>query len=101
MFKYAQNEGGGFFLFLGYLWRVLNWCYFIVLFQDMIIFGLQFEIFYFFIVIVYIIKGDGVRSKFKLVFIIGVGNFVCVCMCFECVLGNNNINFLNGIGGFY
>lgn len=40
--------------------------------QEIIISGLILEIIYFVIVVVYIIKGDGVCSKFKIVIIIGV-----------------------------
>lgn len=40
--------------------------------QEMVIINLQFEIVYFIMVVVYIMKGDGVCSKFKVVVIKGV-----------------------------
>lgn len=90
-----------FFLPPGHSWRVLNWCHSIVSFQDMIISGLQPETSYSLTVTAYTTKGDGARSKPKLVSTTGAGNLVCACMCLECVPGNNNTNSPNGIGGFY
>lgn len=54
--------------------RVLNECHSTVSFQDMIISGLQPETSYSLTVTAYTTKGDGARSKPKLVSTTGAGN---------------------------
>lgn len=101
MFTHAQKEGGcldcsprAFAVY------VLNQCYSLVSFQDMIISGLQPETSYSLTVTAYTTKGDGARSKPKLVSTTGAGNCICAYVYLEYVPDNNKGNFPNGTGGF-
>lgn len=68
----------------------------------MIISGLQPETSYSLTVTAYTTKGDGARSKPKLVSTTGAGNHICAYMCLEHFPGDNNTNFPNGMDGeFY
>lgn len=58
-------------------WHALNHCSWHVSFQDMIISGLQPETSYSLTVTAYTTKGDGARSKPKLVSTTGAGNVFC------------------------
>lgn len=66
----------------------------------MIISGLQPETSYSLTVTAYTTKGDGARSKPKLVSTTGAGNHICAYMYLEFALGDSDPNFPNGMGGF-
>lgn len=75
--KHAQNERQPPCFASGYLSHALNQCFYCVSFQDMIISGLQPETSYSLTVTAYTTKGDGARSKPKLVSTTGAGNVFC------------------------
>lgn len=75
--KHAQNEHQPPCFASGYLSHALNQCFYCVSFQDMIISGLQPETSYSLTVTAYTTKGDGARSKPKLVSTTGAGNVFC------------------------
>ena len=79
--------------------HVLNQCHSTVSFQDMIISGLQPETSYSLTVTAYTTKGDGARSKPKLVSTTGAGNHICAYVYLGHALGDSNTNFPNGMGG--
>lgn len=76
MSRHAQNEHQSPFS-PGSPWHALNHCCRHVSFQDMIISGLQPETSYSLTVTAYTTKGDGARSKPKLVSTTGAGNVFC------------------------
>lgn len=63
----------------------------------MIISGLQPETSYSLTVTAYTTKGDGARSKPKLVSTTGAGNHICAYVCLGHLPGDNNTNFPNGM----
>lgn len=67
----------------------------------MIISGLQPETSYSLTVTAYTTKGDGARSKPKLVSTTGAGNYIRAYLFFEQILGGNNTDFPNNMGGFF
>ena len=79
--------------------HVLNQCHSTVSFQDMIISGLQPETSYSLTVTAYTTKGDGARSKPKLVSTTGAGNHICAYVYLGHALSDSNTNFPNGMGG--
>lgn len=74
MSRRARNEHPPPYFSPGFLWHAFNHCFWLVSFQDMIISGLQPETSYSLTVTAYTTKGDGARSKPKLVSTTGAGN---------------------------
>lgn len=66
----------------------------------MIISGLQPETSYSLTVTAYTTKGDGARSKPKLVSTTGAGKHICAYMCLQYLPGDNNTNFPNSMVNF-